>query len=426
MRMPTRRTVPATLIVLGLAALPAAQGVRPGPPARPPAAPPAPAAQAAAAPPAIVLVAAWATTLPAPPSAPPAFDARSAFVPLRDGRVAAVSLDRGELAWSLPADAAAVAAGDSFVFLVTGEAVDARSAATGAGVWHFPAGEPLAAALAWDGGWLLAGTADGEALMLKAADGTLLWRQALGAPLLAPAAMTGDRVYVLLADGRVAARRLADGGPIWERKLGGRPTALRALDDRLFVGAEDNHLYCLDTKDGDERWRWRTGGQVTGTPAVDQDRVYFVALDNVLRALNRGNGHQRWMQPLGFRPAGGPFLLKDVLVVPTLSPELSLYRAATGAPAGKAKANAEPSAPPHVLAGTGGTDGEVGLVIVSRAGTVERLETAPPVLQAKPVGGLPRFLALPPGADTGMQTVVRIRESGFGSQEVRAKSSPES
>lgn len=403
-RMPTRRAGrPAALIVCCLAAAAAAQGVPPAAPAaRSPQGAPAPGPRGAAAPggapaaPALTLHTAWTTELPALPSGSPAFDPRHLFVLLRDNRVAAVALDGGGLSWIADGAASAVAAGDGLAFLAGGDAIEARSAEAGAPAWVYRAGEPLAPMLAWDGGWLLAATAAGDALMLGARDGHLLWRQPLGAPIVARAAMAADRVYILLDDGRVTARRLVDGSAIWERRLGGRPTTLRVLDDCLFVGAEDTYLYCLDAKDGDRRWRWRTGGGITGTPDVDADRVYFVALDNVLRALDRGNGHQRWMRPLGFRPTGGPLLLNELLLVPGMSPELALFRAATGAPAGRLPAGAEPFVPPRVLGPAAAQPGEVTLIVVGRGGTVERLGPAPPPLQARPLAGVPPYVIRDP------------------------------
>ncbi|MBP7571080.1 MAG: PQQ-like beta-propeller repeat protein [Acidobacteria bacterium] len=403
--MPTRPAGLAPLVLLSLATLAAAQGAPPARPApaatqRPPAAgtplsPPAKGtalAPPAAAAPALALRSAWTTELPASPSGAPAFDARHAYVPLRDGRFTAVGLERGSVTWTAEAPAAAVAAGDGLVFLATGDAVEARRAATGEREWIYEPGEELAPALSWDGGWLLASTVDGDALMLGARDGKLLWRQALAARPATRPAMTADRLYLALEDGRVVARQITDGSGIWERRLGGRPAALSALDDRLFVGADDKYLYCLDTKDGDQKWRWRTGGAVTGTPAVGGDRVYFVAFDNVLRALDRGNGHQRWMRPLGFRPTGGPLLVNGLLLVPSLSPELAVFRADTGARAGTVPAGAEPVATPHVLYPASAGPGEVTLVVVGRTGRIERLGPAPPVLQAKPIPGAPMYL----------------------------------
>ena len=106
---------------------------------------------------------------------------------------------------------------------------------------------------------------------------------------------------------------------IWERKLGGPPNEILAIDDRLFVGSNDNFFYCLETKDGAVDWRWRTGADVVSKPMADRDHVYFVSLDNVLRSLNRRNGVQQWKKPLPFRPAWPPLQAADAVVVAGIS-----------------------------------------------------------------------------------------------------------
>jgi outer membrane protein assembly factor BamB len=113
-------------------------------------------------------------------------------------------------------------------------------------------------------------------------------------------------VYVATDDHRVIALRSDSGEPLWQRTFGGPPNEIFADADRVYVGSENNFFYALMTKDGRVDWRWRTGGDVVGTPLVDEHRVYVVALDNVLRALARDSGVQHWMRPLPLRPITGP------------------------------------------------------------------------------------------------------------------------
>ena len=135
---------------------------------------------------------------------------------------------------------------------------------------------------------------EGDATMFRAATGEVLWTHALGAPSRAKPAAAGRHVYVLLDDGRVLARALETGAAVWESRLPGRPTSIRPLDDRVFVGCTDRFFYCLAADSGKTKWRWRTGATIVGTASVDEDSVYFLSLDGVLRSLDRGNGHQRW------------------------------------------------------------------------------------------------------------------------------------
>jgi len=320
-------------------------------------------------------------------------------VPLRTGALVAILLDSGEITWQTQtAPDARVAAGGGLVFATLPDGIVALDAASGAERWRHDAEGAIAAPPVWNNGWLLIGTAAGRLTMLRAEQGRPLWTRDLGAALRPGAAMTGDRLYALLEDGRVSALTLDRGEPLWEQKLEARGTALTALDDRLFVGAEDRFFYCLSTTDGKVKWRWRAGGAILGTPLVDGDAVYFLALDNMLRALNYGNGHQRWKRGLSFRPVGGPVLASGLLFVPGLAPELPAFRAATGAPAGKVIVGDELVAPPLLLPAAAGaaSSADTFSIVVVTGESVGRLDPPPSVLESRPIPGLPAFLTLPP------------------------------
>ena len=196
-------------------------------------------------------------------------------------------------------------AGGGLVFLVETGALRALHAGDGSIAWELPLADPLAVHPVWDNGWLVVATAAGELRAFRATDGQLIWRRDLKSPAHArprspPIASTfptnDDR------DRRAAAsrRRTALGA-----RLGGAANDILALDDRLYVGSQDNFFYCVMAADGRVDWRWRTGGDIIGMPVADDRYVYFVALDNVLRAINLISGGQQWMRPLPFRPAGG-------------------------------------------------------------------------------------------------------------------------
>jgi outer membrane protein assembly factor BamB len=295
--------------------------------------------------------------------------------------VAALSLADGTVAWKtalLPAGS--LAAGDGLVFVPVAGAIEARDAATGAARWRAPIEGKLSATLAWQNGWLLAGTDRGAAVMLRAVSGQRLWQQALGAPIRTRAGFTGDRVYVGLENGEVRALRLENGSTIWTRALKGRPTTLAPLDDRVFVGADDKFFYCLSAKNGKQRWRWRTGGAVLGTPVFDEDHVYFLSLDNVLRALDRGDGHQVWHAGLTFRPLDGPYLVEHRLLVAGLM-QLHAFRVTDGSEAGDVEAGGTLAAALHFMAPD--EEGVQPFVIVTREGQMTRMAPAPPPLPSK-------------------------------------------
>jgi outer membrane protein assembly factor BamB len=195
----------------------------------------------------------------------------------------------------------------------------------------------------------------------------------------------------------VIALTVVDGSPIWERRLGGAPNEILALEDRLYVGAQDNFLYCLMTEDGRIDWRWRTGGDVIGLPVVDDNTVYFVSLDNVLRALNRKSGGQRWIRTLPFRPAWAPVKVAGVLVVAGQSPSLRAYALTDGSASGEVTAPAEIAEAPHVV--ESGATALPTLLVMTRdikEGAVGLLITRSLEPASTPVTALTPAVELPP------------------------------
>jgi outer membrane protein assembly factor BamB len=292
----------------------------------------------------------WTLALHGAATAPPAFDGVHAYFPIDGSRTVAYDLSTGARLWIAPVGTdVEPAAGDDLVFLVTPRSVVALNAANGSVAWELPMPDALVARPVWDTGWLVLSTADGSILAYRASDGHLIWRHDVGSPAHAPPALAGRRIYVPAEDGRIVTLALEDGHLLWERRLGGAAGEILALDDRLYAGSKDNYLYCLDTKDGAEHWRWRTGGDVIGMPVVDERAVYFVSLDNVLRSLSRRSGVQFWKAALPMRPTAGPIKARDSLLVTGLTDTLRAYHMRDGKPAGEITLPGELIGQPYVL-----------------------------------------------------------------------------
>ena len=336
--------------------------------------------------PPLSLSAAWTVTLPDPAASTPASDTERAYVALRSGRLVALALTDGSVAWNVPAAdvAGSPVTGDGLVFAALPRLVQAFDARTGEPRWRAEMPAALGAPLFWDNGWLLAITSEGEATMFRAATGDVLWKQPVGTPAKAVPAAANERVYVLLDDARVVALALQTGATLWESRLPGKPTSIRPLDDRVFVGCTDKFFYCLDAESGKKKWRWRTGGTVVGTAVVDDASVYFLSLDSVLRALDRGNGHQAWKVELPYQPTAGPFLSARLLLVPGTGVELAAFSTLDGKAAGVAKLAGEAAAAPSLLAPT--KVGEGGRVlVVTGDGKAQLLVPSLPVLRSIPL-----------------------------------------
>jgi outer membrane protein assembly factor BamB len=323
-----------------------------------------------ASPPLFPLQVTWSAALGAPMAVPPTYTETSAYVPLRDGRVVSVDLGSGAVRWTASVAAiASPAAGNGLALVATADAIEAFQEADGKPAWRLPLDRRVTAPLFTQSGWLIAALEGGTLAAVRVADGHEMWRRELGAAVQTAPAAEGDHLFVSIADGRVAAIAVQTGQPVWQRRLNGPPARPLAVVDRLFVGSADNFFYSIDRRDGDIKWRWRTGADIVGTAALDERQVYFASLDNVLRALDRFNGVQRWRIGLPLRPFTGPLLLGDILVVSGLSPTLNAFHTKDGSGAGEFTAEAEIVAPPHLVSDSTGA----GLIILTEDGDLQRL-----------------------------------------------------
>ncbi len=291
----------------------------------------------------------WSTGLDAPLAVPPAFDAQTAYLALRGGRLVAVDLGGGIERWSrdLVSDVRP-ATGGGLVFVAGGGGLAALDPLTGETRWQNTVTGPVAAPLHWDTGWLIVSLENGDLLAYRASDGTLLWRQPLGAPLSTLPAPALDRLYLGLTDGRILAVELASGAEVWTRHVDGAASGLLALDEQLVAGTTARAILSYDLRSARQKWRWRLGAGVLGAPSADGDRIFLTTLDNTVRALHRRNGHLAWRQGLPSRPAGPPLLIDGHVIVPLLSTEMQGYDAVSGRPAFQVTAAGEAGASPHV------------------------------------------------------------------------------
>ena len=63
----------------------------------------------------------------------------------------------------------------------------------------------------------------------------------------------------------------------------------------LFFGNNvDNHLYALDTRTAEERWRFAVGGAIRFAPVVSGGRLYFGSDDGLVYCLEPANGELIW------------------------------------------------------------------------------------------------------------------------------------
>ena len=68
---------------------------------------------------------------------------------------------------------------------------------------------------------------------------------------------------------------------LWSYKTGFNVRSSPAVaDGKVFVGSNDNKLYCLSASDGSLIWSYQTGGIVDSSPAVADGKVFVGSKDD--------------------------------------------------------------------------------------------------------------------------------------------------
>ena len=110
---------------------------------------------------------------------------------------------------------------------------------------------------------------------------------------------TGPATILLVAseDGNLYAFDAARGEELpWspfptEGRIWSTPTVQNGI---AYFGSQDHIIYAVDLRDGNELWRYQTGGSVVGDPLLFRGKVIVGSFDKKLYALDADDGELEW------------------------------------------------------------------------------------------------------------------------------------
>lgn len=140
---------------------------------------------------------------------------------------------------------------------------------------------------------------------------------AVGAAIAA--ALIAVIATILLTDGGgVSGGSVATGGPSlrWKFKTGGFVGSSPAIDKGgVFFGSQNQDVYSVDATNGTEKWHFETGKIVFSSPAVAEGVVYIGSHDANLYALNESSGKERWRAKTGAEVESSPTVHGNLVYV---------------------------------------------------------------------------------------------------------------
>lgn len=195
---------------------------------------------------------------------------------------------------------------------------------------RFPRSEfPAASVL--DDDLLLLSTASGAVAGVSTLTGSRTWLSERPGLSVTDAVAIGDgRIMLKAADGFSVLRR--DDGAVEGHLPGSEYVRVFGGDDEagVFALAQNGEFVLVDPRNGEARWRFRTGGIVTGAVGVGES-VVFGSTDNFVYRLNLRRGTLDWKSRIGDRVLDPPVVADEFFFVPNrLGMSVEIHSLRTG------------------------------------------------------------------------------------------------
>lgn len=208
----------------------------------------------------------------------------------------------------------------------TGAPFDGASGGTGVVKWKFALVNESESSPAVSRGRVFVGSDDGNLTAVWAANGTKNWTydmvvRVTSSPAVAgtliPAnvrasfrwttAGVGDLVLIGDSSGRVHAVKAFDGKLWWRYATGGEIMGGPAVaDGSVFVASREGKVHAVSLDVGNPLWMRETDGEIHGSPLAVGGRVYVGTWEGTLYALDAKTGEVDWTFRAGARINGSP------------------------------------------------------------------------------------------------------------------------
>jgi len=154
------------------------------------------------------------------------------------------------------------------------------------------------------------GSHDQHIYCIDAYTGMLIWKFKTNYRVTSSPAVAGGKVFTGFDDGYVYCLNATTGALIWKTiniygDAGPPPILIEVaswqprsspivVGNRLYVGALDCKVYCIDTANGNILYTYQTDGPIVGSPAYANGRIYIASTDRNLYCLDANTLTKIW------------------------------------------------------------------------------------------------------------------------------------
>ena len=162
-------------------------------------------------------------------------------------------------------------------------------------LWSFKAEDEIRSSALVAKGIVFIGSYDSNIYALNSKSGDFLWKPATEAGVRLHAGLVGRYPHLRLR----GPHHLRPGGAAWRSDLvdpyrGAGALSPRVFSGQVYIGSDDQHLYCVDARTGRVYWKYRAWGSIRSTPAVGKNLVFVGSDDGNLYAIESTTGTLKW------------------------------------------------------------------------------------------------------------------------------------
>jgi outer membrane protein assembly factor BamB len=122
-----------------------------------------------------------------------------------------------------------------------------------------------------------------------------LWTYTTDGMVQSSPAVANGKLYVGSNDNNVYCLDAATGNKVWNYTTGDDAFSSPAVaDGKVYTGSNDDKVYCFDALTGALVWNYTTGGNVRSSPTVTDGKVYVGSADKNFYCLNAATGTKIW------------------------------------------------------------------------------------------------------------------------------------
>lgn len=260
------------------------------------------------------------------------------FVTTRQGGMYCYSLKEKKNVWTHQIDmpwSSPAYLGDSGLYAVTADNHIIKLSYEGQVIWNTGLSAPVTSGICESAGAVYYGDENGMLQARDADTGDMQWSFDIGSAMRSTPRFSHDRIffgssqgilYILDRNGEEKAR-FETGGEIQD--------AVAVEDRRVFFGSADKYMYCADWTREKVKWKMKTGGEISAPLSLDEKNIYLTSGNNVLYCFNKKNGTMKWWRKIPAYTYYAPLLTPEKVVVSSSSPKLLGFNQNGGKTAGE-------------------------------------------------------------------------------------------